>query len=180
MDFTKASYSKKVTLFDINIYKKTQVIFYVLVFFVLVVLNIISNPIACYAEEIDVIYEQTQNIYDNLLWTESLESFWQIMMAEENRDAVLGLSNEQIISLKEKVNELYGNIENPSSDDTEYKENLIETLNILPEAECLECGISGKHADDCSKNYTILPADGLTISANTIPQKIWTSLCFKN
>ena len=113
--------------------------------------------------------EQSTTVYEQLILTQNLNEFWDIMMAEENRNDVLSLMMTEIQELKNKVYSLYDAIDTPSSGDIETKDVLLETLASLPAMECAECGQFDSHADDCSKNMQILvsnPTDGMTLTEN--------------
>lgn len=97
-------------------------------------------------------------VYDQLAAAKTLADFRAIMMAEENRDAVWNLTAEEITNLIAEVEALYAAVENPTQDDKDLHEELIETLNYLPAMECPECGEFGGHAEYCIKNIQILPA----------------------
>ena len=109
------------------------------------------------------------SVYDQLIGSPSLESFRAVLLAAENREAVLALTAEEIEILMAYIEELYAAIEDPTEDEDYFYEELIETLTYLPAMECPECGEFGCHADDCVKNLEMLPDEqgAITINANT-------------
>ena len=100
------------------------------------------------------------SVYDQLIGSPSLESFRAVLLAAENREAVLALTAEEIEILMAYIEELYAAIEDPTEDEDYFYEELIETLTYLPAMECPECGEFGGHADDCVRNLEVLPGGG--------------------
>ena len=122
-----------------------------------------------HAENCPTLINPVEVLFEALMTADSIETFWAIMMAEENREFVFLLSVEEITQLMEYVNTLYDAIDNPTDDDTEYKDLLLETFTYLPAMECPECGEFGGHLEECSHYVEILindPKNGMTLTAD--------------
>lgn len=122
-----------------------------------------------HVEDCPTLINPVEALFEALMTSDSINAFWVIMMAEENREYVFMLSVEEITQLMEYVNTLYGAIENPTDDDTEYKDLLLETFIYLPAMECPECGEFGGHLDECPHYVEILindPKNGMTLTAD--------------
>lgn len=74
----------------------------------------------------------TVAVYDQLMEAESLSDFRSILLAEENRSDVSALTLQQITELSGRVEFLYAGILDPTEDDSYTKDELLETLSILP------------------------------------------------
>ena len=70
--------------------------------------------------------------YNILIQTKTLKEMFDLMMLEQNREKVYALTAVEINVLIEYVKTLYSNIENPTFDDTDYYELLLETFMYLP------------------------------------------------
>jgi len=110
-----------------------------------------------YAEEIVI------SVAEQLANTESLEDFRTVMMAEENREAVLDFTVDEIKILMDHVESMYNDIEEPSDDETCTYEEMIETMTYLPAMECPECGEFDGHAEDCAngQKQVLLPSGNI-------------------
>ena len=120
-------------------------------------------------EECPTLINPVEKLVEQLLSAESLEAFWDIMMAEENKEYVYQFSVEEITLLMEYVNTLYDVIPEPTADDMDYRDMLLETFTYLPAMECPECGEFGGHLDECSHYIEILindPKNGMTLTAD--------------
>lgn len=104
------------------------------------------------------------SVYQQLYEAESLLGFWQIMMAEENKEAVLTLTEEEITNLKQKVVELYELLEKPTADDLDYKEMLLETFDVLPNAN--EEEVTEETEEESGEEPVVLDTEE-TFSQNT-------------
>ena len=89
--------------------------------------------------------------FEKIKATASLADFRAVLLAEENRNNVLALTAEEIEGLMAHVNALYAAIEAPTSDDTDTRDEMLETLTYLPAMECPECGLIGEHEADCPR-----------------------------
>jgi len=150
----------------------------------------IDSSSSCSCDTVDDIHQSNCelyvafSIYKQLNTTNTLTDFRAILLAEENEEDVLALTEEQINTLISKVESLYATIDNPSEDDTAIKEEMIETLTILPAMECSECGEFGNHADDCIKNVAVsaTPVDDyiyLDLSAGDIELSLNTATGYR-
>ncbi len=71
---------------------------------------------------------------ENLLAVETLSDLLIEICKEENMDALLALTAEEIASLRAKVNALYDALEEPTAQDDTDKTDILDTLAILPNA----------------------------------------------
>ena len=85
-----------------------------------------------HSENCPLYIELEESLFKLLLETNSLDEFFGVLMSEENFSKALELSAEEIFDLQEHINILYKSIESPSSDDIALKDELLETLSILP------------------------------------------------
>jgi len=113
--------------------------------------------------------DNTPGIAERLLTAETLSALWDLFMAEENHDAVLSLTQEEIQSLLQHLDQLYQALTEPTDEDTALYEELTETLKYLPAMECPECGEFGSHADDCVRNTAVLPANDFAAAVAAQP-----------
>ena len=68
----------------------------------------------------------------SLLELTTLKEIFDAMMADENRQSVFDLTAEEIADVEEHTIYLYNSILEPTADDDEYKELIVDTLHILP------------------------------------------------
>ena len=71
-------------------------------------------------------------VYDQLMETESLSDFRSILLAEENKTQVNELTYAEIMNLSARVDFLYAGIIDPTKDDSDTKDEMLETLSVLP------------------------------------------------
>lgn len=96
--------------------------------------------------------EENLIIYWKLKNTNNLYDFRTILLAEENRTNVMELTFDELCQLKDHIQIIFNAIENPTGEDVETYDELIETLGVLPNACCEICGQTGTHTTDCSRN----------------------------
>lgn len=103
-----------------------------------------------------VLAANTVPAYDQLMEAESLSDFRSILLAEENREEVSAFTLEEINSLSGQVYYLYAGVDSPTQDDIDTREELLETLSILPNGP--------ESLDGDPVTYAVLPN---TISGTT-------------
>ena len=104
--------------------------------------------------------EGRSSVFEQLWSASSLNEFWSVMMAEENREAIFQLTAEEINTLIDYIAAIHAAIADPTDDETYTFQELTETLSYLPAMECPECGEFGGHADDCIMNIANLAGTG--------------------
>ena len=70
-------------------------------------------------------------VLDQLLAAETLEAMFATMMLEENKAGVYELDYDELTALLARVEELYAAIENPTEDENDYYDLLMETFNVM-------------------------------------------------
>ena len=100
-------------------------------------------------------------VYEPLMEAESLNEFRDILLAENNRPRVMQLTYEEITALSCKVEHLFAGIADPSEDELYYKDEMLETLSILPN------GPEALDGDPVTYANLSTIAAGTTVTANT-------------
>ena len=116
------------------------------------------------------------SIFEILLESESLEVFYENLLDEEHFNDVLELTTDEINELVDVVVDLYDMIAEPSDEDLALRDEIIETLSVLPNGdienpvkvlEYLEWG--GEQAGMTLTQDVVLIADTYMTSKITIP-----------
>ena len=86
-------------------------------------------------------------LYELLMAAESIMELFEIMMLEENYDALMELTTEEIEGISDYVQTLPCDTEG----DEDYFAEVQDVLALLPNSAvpCEDCGLIGEHAEDC-------------------------------
>lgn len=109
-----------------------------------------------------------QAVFDILIEQPDLESLYNKLfeLAETDIDSLYAMTTDELERLKSRTDELYAAISNSTDMDNESYSMLMEMWDIL--STCPDCGLeNGEHEEDCPRSMiAVMPADGLSISAN--------------